>query len=132
VLPDGKRVLWLLSLQVSKLTASRGGGPMSDARDEEQRSRPNDTLGLDIKTTRLAAGRRSFLATLGVGFFGATAIAVGQTSPAFARDFPKGSSDSDTTKNRDLKAVDSDSRNSKAVDSDQSRLRDAKRSSDKD
>jgi hypothetical protein len=89
----------------------------------------------DITTTRLKA-RRLFLRTLGITALVATGIAIGH-NPSSVRaethhDFPKGSSDSDTTQNKDLKAVDSDERNSKSVDSDQNRLRDAKRSSDSD
>jgi|ERR1051325_95610 hypothetical protein len=97
----------------------------------------------DIKTTRLK-GRRLFLASLGITVLGATAIAIGRTSSSSRtsdddsedskthHDFPKGNSDGDTTQNKDLKAVDSDDRNSKAVDTDQNRLRDAKRSTDSD
>ena|SRR2546423_557058 len=89
----------------------------------------------DITTTRLK-GRRLFMRALGITALVATGIAIGHNpSPVTAathHDFPKGSSDSDTTQNKDLKAVDSDDRNSKSVDSDQNRLRDAKRSSDSD
>lgn len=95
----------------------------------------------DIRTNRIT-GRRSFLSRLGIGLFGATAIAVGGAGPARASDFPKGSRDNDRDTNRDPKPLDStsrnpkvfdsDSRNSKAVDSDQTRARDAKQSLDRD
>lgn len=105
---------------------------MIDWKDDECGSQAKHTLSSeDIKTNRLT-GRRSFLSTLRIALFGAAAIVVGQAPPASARDFPKGSSDSDSTTNKDLKSVDSDNRNSKAVDSDQNRLRDVKRSSDSD
>jgi len=95
----------------------------------------------DIRTTRIT-GRRSFLSRLGIGLFGATAIAVGRVEPARASDFPKGTRDNDRDAHRDPKPVgssarnpkpfDSDSRNSKAVDSDQNLPRDPKRSADRD
>jgi hypothetical protein len=95
----------------------------------------------DIRTNRIT-GRRSFLSRLGIGLFGATAIAVGRAEPARASDFPKGSRDNDRDTHRDPKPLgsssrnpkpfDSDSRNSKAVDSDENLPRDPKRSSDRD
>ena len=66
------------------------------------------------RQTRLA--RRSFIRKVGVGVSGAVALTVGVVAAA----------DSDTTQNKDLKATDSDSHNSKSVDSDQNRLRDYK------
>ena len=66
------------------------------------------------RQTRLA--HRSFIRKVGVGVSGAVALTVGVVAAA----------DSDTTQNKDLKATDSDSHNSKSVDSDQNRLRDYK------
>jgi hypothetical protein len=111
---------------------------MSDQQNDGSDNKSNipGTLNdQDVTTTRLN-GRRLFLGTLGITVLVATAIVIGH-DPVSVRaethhDFPKGSSDSDTTQNKDLKAVDSDDRNSKAVDSDQNRLRDVKRSSDSD
>jgi hypothetical protein len=102
----------------------------------DDKSPPPRTLNdKDITTTKLK-GRRLFMGTLGITALVATTIAIGH-NPSSVRaethhDFPKGSSDSDATQNKDLKAVDSDDRNSKSVDSDQNRLRDAKRSADSD
>ena len=76
-------------------------------------------------------GRRAFLKVAGLGVTGIAVIA-GAALASKARDFPKGSSDSDRTENKDLKATDSDSHNSMAVDSNQNRLRDVKRSADSD
>lgn len=104
---------------------------MSDRQDERAPEGSRSLGDHEIKTDRVR-GRRSFLRNIGVGLFGAAAVVVGRSTPAYAKDFPKKSNDSDTTSNRDLKTADSDSHNSKAVDSDQSRLRDAKGSSDTD
>jgi hypothetical protein len=111
---------------------------MSDQQNEGSDAKTTTPLTLtdeDIRTTRLK-GRRLFLRTLGISVLVATGIAIGHSSSSVRaethHDFPKGSSDSDTTQNADLKAVDSDDRNSKAVNSDQNRLRDVKRSSDSD
>ncbi len=111
---------------------------------EGKSATPNTLTDSDIKTTKIS-GRRLFLGALGVTALGATAIVLGHSSTAAKaadsdsndskkhHDFPKASSkDSDTTRNKDLKAVDSDTRNSKAVDSDQNRLRDSKGSADSD
>jgi len=97
--------------------------------------------GDDIRTSRIT-GRRSFLSRLGIGLFGATAIAVGRVEPARASDFPKGTHDNDRDTQKDAKPIgssprnpkpfDQDSRDSKAVDSDQNRARDAKASVDRD
>ena len=99
-------------------------------RDEKlQDGNRNSTISdADIVSVRTA--RRTFLRMAGASLLGATATAAGAAS--LAHDFPKGNSDSDETVNADLKAVDSDQRNSKAVDNDRSRLRDVRRSSDSD
>lgn len=76
-------------------------------------------------------GRRGFLSSLGIGLAGA-GVALFAASKAHAKDFPKGTADGDTTQNADLKTADTDQHNSKAVDTDQSRLRDARKSSDSD
>jgi|SRR5882672_1007793 len=115
---------------------------MSPKQDEEFDVKASTLDDQDVISTR-SNGRRLFLASLGITVVGATAIAIGLNhSSARAsdndgkdskhHDFPKGKSDSDTTRNADLKTADSDERNSKARDNDQSRLRDAKRSSDSD
>jgi hypothetical protein len=99
-------------------------------RDEKlQDGERNSTISdADIVSVRTA--RRTFLRMAGASLLGATAAAAGAAS--LAHDFPKGNSDTNETVNADLKAVDSDQRNSKAVDNDRSRLRDVRRSSDSD
>jgi hypothetical protein len=104
---------------------------------------PNTLTDQDITTARVN-GRRSFLGVLGITVLGATTIALGYSLPGSApdsagknkktkqSDFPKGTSDTNTTENSNSKAVDSDERNSKAVDTDQSRLRDVRKSSNTD
>lgn len=97
--------------------------------------------GEDIRTSRIT-GRRSFLSKLGIGLFGATAIATGRIEPARASDFPKGTHDNDRDREKDAKPIgsnprnpvpfDRDSRDSKVVDSDQNRARDVKASVDRD
>lgn len=97
------------------------------AKDEN----PRETLSEDDITVT-NHGRRSFLRIAGLGVVGVAAVAGAAAAASGHHDFPKGSSDSDTTQNKDLKATDSDANNSKAVDGDQNRLRDVKRSTDSD
>lgn len=89
----------------------------------------NSLADEDIVTARRV--RRTFAAAVGASLLGASALAAAAVVAANS-DFPKGSSDSDVTENADLKAVDSDSHNSKAVDSNSNKLRDVKRSTDSD
>lgn len=98
-----------------------------DNEDQPQKSLSEDEISVSPNH-----GRRSFLKIAGLGVVGVAAVAGAATAAAGHHDFPKGSSDSDTTQNKDLKAVDSDANDSKAVDSDQNRLRNVKRSSDSD
>tara|TARA_R110000868_G_scaffold56546_3_gene174943 strand:- start:12790 stop:13188 length:399 start_codon:yes stop_codon:yes gene_type:complete len=132
---------------------------MTDKNDDDTGEIPQTPTTLsdgDIKTERLS-GRRSFLRTLGVGLLGITAIGATQKishahaqdsdendaggdsdgqdgggEPPTHHDFPKKENDGDETSNADLKNTDSDSNDSKYTDSDESRLRDAKGSSDSD
>ncbi|MDO8423623.1 MAG: hypothetical protein Q7S99_15835 [Parvibaculum sp.] len=128
----------------------------NDDKKDEVSQTPATLSDDDIKTERLT-GRRSFLRKLGVGLLGITAIGASQTisraraadsdendsggdsddqdgggEPPTHHDFPKKENDGDETSNADLKNTDSDSNDSKYTDSDESRLRDAKGSSDSD
>lgn len=98
----------------------------------ERDDRSRNSLGEDDIVVTPNHGRRSFLKIAGLGVVGVATIAGAAAAAASYHDFPKGSSDSDVTQNKDLKAVDSDANNSKAVDGDQNRLRDVKRSTDSD
>ena len=99
--------------------------------EKEKKSDASTLTDGEITSGRLPA-RRSFLRAAGAAMLGMTAVIVGSGRPARASDFPKGSSDGDSTTNKDLKYVDSDQNDSKAVDSDQNRLRDVRRSGDSD
>lgn len=121
--------------------------------DNESANEKQKTISLsddDIKLVRQRE-RRSFLKAVGLGVVGVAALAAAgkvtaaDEDPSDGRDsdtadngggphhdFPKRASDGDETTNKDLKAVDSDDRNSKEVDADENHLRDVKGSNDAD